>query len=80
MAEKKNERYCRRIVWHYDSSGVQAYKKYFGSMYEPIPGFCVQRSQELHLPTQADIEVAAKNWVSFAKLNRLSEDKRPTVY
>ena len=24
-----------RIVWHYDSSGVQA-KKYFGSMYEPI--------------------------------------------
>lgn len=24
-----------RIVWHYDSSGVQA-KQYFGSMYEPI--------------------------------------------
>lgn len=24
-----------RIIWHYDSSGVQA-KKYFGSMYEPI--------------------------------------------
>ena len=24
-----------RIVWHYDSSGVQA-KKYYGSMYEPI--------------------------------------------
>ncbi len=24
-----------RIVWHYDSSGVQA-KKYLGSMYEPI--------------------------------------------
>jgi len=24
-----------RIVWHYDSSGVQA-RKYFGSMYEPI--------------------------------------------
>jgi adenine-specific DNA-methyltransferase len=24
-----------RIVWHYDSSGVQA-KRYFGSMYEPI--------------------------------------------
>lgn len=28
-----------RIVWHYDSSGVQA-KKYFGSLYEPIL-FCV---------------------------------------
>lgn len=29
-----------RIVWYYDSSGVQA-KKYFGSMYEPIL-FCVK--------------------------------------
>ncbi len=29
-----------RIVWHYDSSGVQA-KKYYGSMYEPIL-FCVK--------------------------------------
>ena len=29
-----------RIVWHYDSSGVQA-KQYFGSMYEPIL-FCVK--------------------------------------
>lgn len=29
-----------RIVWFYDSSGVQA-KKYFGSMYEPIL-FCVK--------------------------------------
>lgn len=24
-----------RIIWHYDSSGVQA-KKYYGSLYEPI--------------------------------------------
>jgi adenine-specific DNA-methyltransferase len=29
-----------RIIWFYDSSGVQA-KKYFGSMYEPIL-FCVK--------------------------------------
>jgi adenine-specific DNA-methyltransferase len=29
-----------RIVWHYDSSGVQA-KRYFGSVYEPIL-FCVK--------------------------------------
>ncbi len=29
-----------RLVWHYDSSGVQA-KKYYGSMYEPIL-FCVK--------------------------------------
>lgn len=32
-----------RIVWSYDSSGVQA-KKYFGSMYEPIL-YCVKDSQ-----------------------------------
>jgi site-specific DNA-methyltransferase (adenine-specific) len=29
-----------RLVWHYDSSGVQA-RKYFGSLYEPIL-FCVK--------------------------------------
>lgn len=29
-----------RIVWYYDSSGVQA-RKYFGSLYEPIL-FCVK--------------------------------------
>ena len=29
-----------RLIWHYDSSGVQA-KKYYGSMYEPIL-FCVK--------------------------------------
>jgi site-specific DNA-methyltransferase (adenine-specific) len=32
-----------RLVWHYDSSGVQA-KKYFGSMYDPIL-FCVKNSE-----------------------------------
>jgi site-specific DNA-methyltransferase (adenine-specific) len=32
-----------RIVWHYDSSGVQA-KKYYGSAYEPIL-FCVKNPQ-----------------------------------
>ena len=32
-----------RIVWSYDSSGVQA-KKYFGSLYEPIL-FCVKNSK-----------------------------------
>jgi adenine-specific DNA-methyltransferase len=31
-----------RIVWHYDSSGVQA-RKYFGSLYEPIL-YCVKNS------------------------------------
>ena len=33
-----------RIVWHYDSSGVQA-RGYYGSMYEPIL-FCVKNRRE----------------------------------
>ena len=32
-----------RIIWHYDSSGVQA-KKYYGSLYEPIL-FCVKNEK-----------------------------------
>jgi len=32
-----------RVVWFYDSSGVQA-KRYFGSLYEPIL-FCVKDSE-----------------------------------
>jgi site-specific DNA-methyltransferase (adenine-specific) len=33
-----------RIVWYYDSSGVQA-RKYFGSLYEPIL-FCVKNEKD----------------------------------
>src|SRR5437660_10101430 len=33
-----------RLVWHYDSSGVQA-RRYFGSLYEPIL-FCVKNSNQ----------------------------------
>ncbi len=32
---QKNLTILSRIIWHYDSSGMQA-KKYFGSLYEPI--------------------------------------------
>jgi site-specific DNA-methyltransferase (adenine-specific) len=46
-----------RIVWHYDSSGVQA-KKYFGSLYEPIL-FCVKDSKNYTF-NATDIEVEAK--------------------
>ena len=46
-----------RIVWHYDSSGVQA-KKYYGSLYEPIL-FCVKDSKNYTFNI-ADIEVEAK--------------------
>ena len=46
-----------RIVWHYDSSGVQA-KKYFGSLYEPIL-FCV-KDEKNYIFNSEDIEVEAK--------------------
>ena len=46
-----------RIVWHYDSSGVQA-KKYFGSLYEPIL-YCVKDAKNYTF-NAADIEVEAR--------------------
>ena len=46
-----------RIVWHYDSSGVQA-KKYYGSLYEPIL-FCVKDPKNYTFNV-ADIEVEAR--------------------
>ena len=46
-----------RIVWQYDSSGVQA-KKYYGSLYEPIL-FCV-RNEKNYIFNASDIEVEAR--------------------
>lgn len=46
-----------RIVWSYDSSGVQA-KKYYGSMYEPIL-FCV-KDEKNYTFNSYDILVEAK--------------------
>lgn len=46
-----------RIVWHYDSSGVQA-RKYYGSLYEPI-AFCVKDSKN-YVFNADDIEVEAR--------------------
>jgi adenine-specific DNA-methyltransferase len=46
-----------RIVWHYDSSGVQA-KNHFGSLYEPIL-FCVKNPKSYTF-NATDIEVEAK--------------------
>lgn len=46
-----------RIVWSYDSSGVQA-KKYYGSMYEPIL-FCV-KDKNKYIFNSDDILVDAK--------------------
>lgn len=46
-----------RIVWHYDSSSVQA-KRHFGSMYEPIL-FCVKNKDDYTFNTD-DIKVEAR--------------------
>ena len=46
-----------RIVWHYDSSGVQA-KKYFGSMYEPIL-HCV-KDKSNYIFNSEEIKIEAK--------------------
>jgi site-specific DNA-methyltransferase (adenine-specific) len=46
-----------RIVWHYDSSGVQA-KKYYGSLYEPIL-FCVKDPKDYTFNAD-EIEVEAR--------------------
>jgi site-specific DNA-methyltransferase (adenine-specific) len=46
-----------RIVWHYDSSGVQA-KKYYGSLYEPII-HCVKNPKNYTFNAR-EIEVEAR--------------------
>jgi site-specific DNA-methyltransferase (adenine-specific) len=64
-----------RIVWYYDSSGVQA-RKYFGSMYEPIL-FCV-RDKNNYTFNSDDILVEAK---TGAKRKLIDYRKTiPTVY
>lgn len=64
-----------RIVWHYDSSGVQA-RNYFGSMYEPIL-FCVKDKKNYTFNGDS-IRVPAKTG-SERKLIDYRK-KTPTVY
>ena len=64
-----------RIVWYYDSSGVQA-KKYYGSMYEPIL-FCVKDKNNYTFNTE-EILVEAK---TGSKRKLIDYRKAiPTVY
>ena len=64
-----------RLVWYYDSSGVQA-KKYYGSMYEPIL-YCVKDKNNYTFNTN-DILVEAK---TGAKRKLIDYRKAvPTVY
>lgn len=54
---RKKMHILSRIIWHYDSSGVQA-KNYYGSMYEPIL-FCV-KDKNNYTFNSSDILVEAK--------------------
>ena len=64
-----------RIVWYYDSSGVQA-KKYYGSLYEPIL-FCVKNKKKYTFNAD-DILVEAKTGAK----SRLIDYRKPvpTLY
>lgn len=64
-----------RIVWHYDSSGVQA-KKHYGSLYEPIL-FAVKNPTSYTF-NASDIEVEAKT----GAVRRLIDYRKevPTLY
>jgi len=64
-----------RIIWYYDSSGVQA-KRYYGSMYEPIL-FCV-KDKDNYTFNSGDVLVEAK---TGAKRKLIDYRKPvPTVY
>ena len=60
-----------RIIWHYDSSGVQA-KKYFGSMYEPIL-HCVKDKND-YIFNSNDIKIEAKTGAQ----RKLIDYRKPT--
>lgn len=60
-----------RIIWHYDSSGVQA-KKHFGSMYEPIL-FCAKNKTKYTF-NAGEIYVEAKTGAK----RKLIDYRKPT--
>lgn len=63
-----------RIVWSYDSSGVQA-KKYFGSMYEPIL-HCV-KSKKTYCFNAEDILVEAKTGAKRKLIDYRGDTPKP---
>jgi adenine-specific DNA-methyltransferase len=72
---RKNLTILSRIIWYYDSSGVQA-KRYFGSLYEPIL-FCV-RDPENYTFNAEEIKVPARTGAE----RKLIDYRKPvpTVY
>lgn len=64
-----------RIIWYYDSSGVQA-KKYYGSLYEPIL-FCV-KDKKNYTFNMSDIEIEARTGAIRKLIDYRKET--PTLY
>jgi len=63
-----------RIVWAYDSSGVQA-KQYFGSLWEPIL-FCVKNKNQYTFNTH-DILIEAKTGAKRKLIDYRGEKPKP---
>jgi len=63
-----------RIVWTYDSSGVQA-KKYYGSLYEPIL-FCVKNKSKYTF-NYKDILVEAKTGAKRKLIDYRGKEPKP---
>ncbi|QTA83156.1 SAM-dependent DNA methylase [Desulfonema limicola] len=74
MYLRKKMEILSRIVWAYDSSGVQA-KKYFGSLYEPIL-FCVKDKKNYTFNAQ-DILVEAKTGAKRNLIDYRGEKPKP---
>ena len=63
-----------RIVWHYDSSGVQA-RKYFGSMYEPV--LYGVKDPKNYVFNAEDIEVEARTGATRKLIDYRKPDPKP---
>jgi len=68
---RKSMTVLSRIIWFYDSSGVQA-KKYYGSLYEPIL-FCV-KNQDSYTFNSQEILVEART----GAVRKLIDYRKPT--
>jgi site-specific DNA-methyltransferase (adenine-specific) len=63
-----------RIIWHYDSSGVQA-KNYYGSMYEPI--FFAVKNKKDYIFNHKDIMVEANTGAKRKLIDYRGAEPKP---
>jgi len=63
-----------RIMWHYDSSGVQA-KKYYGSLYEPI--FFAVKNKKNYTFNYKDIMIEAKTGAKRKLIDYRGTEPKP---